>query len=100
MKSIKRKHPPLSFRPLLWFLRWDEVDIGEDKEDIIVNTINDGALSHWRWIIKTYGKPCIQGILAKRLGSEFNPESKNLAKIIFSIPHFRYVRKCSYKKNS
>lgn len=80
------------FRPLLWSLRWDKIDIQEDKEDIIVNTINDGSLKHWRWIMSTYGASEIRKVLKKRLASEFHPESIKLAKILFHIPPLRYAR--------
>lgn len=80
------------FRPLLWFLRWDEVDIEKDKNDIILSAINDGSLTHWRWITRTYGKSAIRAVLKKRLISEFHPESLNLARIVFHVPKLRYAR--------
>lgn len=74
------------FQPLLWFLNWDEVDIKKDKNDIILNAVNDGSLVHWRWITDTYGKAAIRAVLKKRLASEFHPESLNLARVVFRIP--------------
>lgn len=83
---------PLIFRPLLWSLSWKDVHIEDDKEDIIVNTVNNGTLNHWKWIIKTYGKKTIKRVLERRLDSEFHPESRNLAKVIFSVTQFRHAR--------
>ena len=80
------------FRSLLWSLKWENVDIHEDKDDIIVNTVNEGTLEHWRWLIKTYGKETIRRVLERHLASEFHPESKNLAKLIFSLSKFRHAR--------
>jgi len=80
------------FRPLLWSLQWERVDIEEDKDDIIVNSINEGSLAHWRWILKTYGRRTIREVLARRLASEFHPESRNLAKVIFPPLQFRHAR--------
>lgn len=92
--SIQTKHhPPFSFRPLLWSLRWDDVDIEEDKEDIIVNTINEGSLDQWRWLIATYEKEAIRKVLENRLKTEFHPESRALATILFSISHFHDARR-------
>lgn len=88
----KLKKPPQMFRPLLWSFRWNDIDITEDKDTIIVNAINEGSLDHWRWIIRTYGKKTIKRILEQHPASEFHPESRNLAKVIFSISKFRYVR--------
>lgn len=92
-----RTAPPSDFRPLLWSLRWSAVDIDEDKDDIIVNTVNEGSLDQWRWLIRTYGKDTIRHILQDKLATEFHPGSRNLAKIIFSIPHFRNARRRVYK---
>lgn len=83
---------PDSFRPLLWGLKWDSLDIEDDKEDIIVSAINEGSLLEWRWVISKYGKDKIRQILEKRLKTEFHPESRNLAKLIFNIPSFRDAR--------
>jgi len=90
--AVSKKQPPEMFRPLLWSLKWEEVDIREDKDDIIVNAINEGTLDHWRWLIKTYGKETIRKVLERHLVSEFHPESRNLAKLIFSLPRFRHAR--------
>ncbi len=83
---------PVMFRPLLWSLKWDKVDVLRDKEDIIVNTVNEGTLTHWRWIINTYGKEVIRKVLSSRLSSELHPESLNLATIIFGLPPLRHAR--------
>ena len=80
------------FRPLLWSLKWEDVDIHEDKDDIIVNAVNEGTLEHWRWLIKIYDKETIRRVLERHLASEFHPESKNLAKLIFSLSKFRHAR--------
>lgn len=84
--SIYNNSLPEIFRPLLWGLKWDSLDIEEDKDDIIFNGINEGNLEHWRWIIQAYGKDEIRRVLRKRLDTEFHPESRNLAQIIF---HYR-----------
>lgn len=93
MKTQKGTQPPEMFRPFLWWARWEDIDIQEDKEDIIVSAINEGTLDHWRWLIRIYGKDTIRRVLKKRLASEFHPESRNLAKVIFSIPKFRHARR-------
>lgn len=82
---VSPRRPPASFRPLLWSLKWDKVDVEEDKEDIIMSAVNEGTLDQWRWIIKTYGKETIQRVLKRRLDSEIHPESRNLARVLFSL---------------
>lgn len=89
---MPKKQLPEMFRPLLWWGRWEDVDAEEDKEDIIVSAVNEGTLHHWRWLVNTYGKETIRKILEKRLATEFHPESRNLAKVIFSVSGFRHAR--------
>lgn len=83
---------PDSFRPLLWSLKWEEVDINKDREDIILGAVNEGTLDHWRWIIKTYGKEMIRAIIEKRLATEFHPESRQLARVVFDLSPLSYAR--------
>ena len=91
-----KKQPPETFRPFLWWTKWEDIDVNEDKEDIITSAVNEGTLDHWRWIIRTYGKEEVREILQKRLATEFHPESRNLAKLIFSVSEFRHARGGTY----
>ena len=83
---------PETFKPILWSLKWNDIDVDKDKEDIILNSINEGTMAHWRWIAKTYGKETVRSVLAKRLATEFHRESYNLAKTIFNLPTLRNAR--------
>lgn len=83
---------PEDFRPIMWSYVFEEIDLDAHKDDIILNTINHGNLDHWRWIINYYGKDVIQAVLKKRLVTEFNKESRNLAQLIFSVDDFRHAR--------
>ncbi|HEX9721738.1 MAG TPA: hypothetical protein VGA53_00560 [Candidatus Paceibacterota bacterium] len=87
-----KKQPPQIFRPFVWWTKWEDIDVQEDKEDLVVSAVNEGTLDHWRWLMKTYGKEEIRSILQKRLDTEFHPESRNLAKLIFSVSDFRHAR--------
>ena len=91
VETVKTQLPEM-FRPLLWSLRWADLDINEDKSDIITNTINDGTLAHWHWIIQTYGKEVINQTLIKRPITEFHPESYQLARVIFDLPRLQHAR--------
>jgi len=83
---------PLSFKPLLWSLKWEEVDVDRDKADIILNTINEGTLDQWQWLKQTYGKPTIRTVLSSRLKSELHPESRRLATLWFNLPPLCHAR--------
>ena len=92
LSNTTNKLPP-SLRPLVWGLKWDELDVNEDKEDIMLGVINGGTVQDWKWLRTTYGKDAIRRVLENRLSSEIYPESRNLAKIFFSVNSFRHARK-------
>ena len=84
---------PESLRPLTWGLKWSQLNIDDDKEDIIVNVVNGGRLDDWRWLLSVYGEDTIRRVLERRLISELYPESRNLAKIFFGVNSFRHARR-------
>jgi hypothetical protein len=94
--DAKKQKLPEMFRPLLWSFRWRDIDIEENKEDIILNAVNDGTLDHWRWLLKTYGKEEIKRVLNGRLITEFHPESLRLAQLIFGTFSPHHARERSY----
>lgn len=75
---------PISFKPLLWSLRWEDIDVEEDKHDIIINTLNEGTMEQWHWLADTYGRQTIRDVLREHLPSELHSESRNLAEVLFS----------------
>lgn len=83
---------PLSFKPLLWSLRWEDIDIDRDRADIILAAVNEGTLDQWRWLIATYGKATIREVLSQRLETELHPESRRLAALTFDLPPLRHAR--------
>jgi hypothetical protein len=91
-KLLVKKQPPKIFKPLLWGLKWNALDVWEDREDIILAALNYGKLEHLRWIIKTYGKDEIRKVLSRRLETEIYPESRHLARVLFLISKFRHKR--------
>ena len=92
MDNATEKKIPGALKPFLWSLRWDDLNTDEDKEDIILATVNEGTLAEWRWLIDVYGKEIVRSVLEKHLETEFHPESGNLAKVVFAVSHFRYAR--------
>lgn len=96
MASSDNKEPanqhglPESFRPLLWSYKFEAIDPDAHYDEIIVNTVNYGSLKQWRWLISYYGKDRVKEVLEERWATEFNPESRNLAQLIFGVSHWRY----------
>lgn len=87
---------PEMFRPILWSYQFEDLDPDQHKSEIIVQTINHGSLKHWRWIVQKYGKETIRAVLERRLVTEFNPESRNLAQLLFNLDHFRYAPRSAH----
>ncbi|KKT74738.1 MAG: hypothetical protein UW71_C0015G0012 [Parcubacteria group bacterium GW2011_GWB1_44_7] len=77
----------------MWGLKWDELNINDDKEDIILGVINGGTIRDWQWLRTTYGKDTVRRVLENRLSSEIYPESRNLAELFFSVNSFRHARR-------
>ena len=82
---------PEMFRPIMWSYRFEDIDADKHREEIIVNTVNFGSLRHWRWLINHYHKEEICRVLQRQLATEFNPESRNLARLVFGISEYRHA---------
>ena len=83
-KIVPPKKLPESFRPLLWSYDFEKIDPEKHKKTIIVNAINYGDLDHWRWLYNTYHDN-ISEILANLQFTEFRPEVRELAGLIFKV---------------
>lgn len=92
MNSKSSDNIPESLRPLLWGLKWDELNVDDDKDDIIVGVVNGGRIADWKWLRMVYGNDIVKRVLENRLASELYPESRNLAKIFFGVNSFRHAR--------
>ena len=76
---------PENIKPLVWYVNSRSLDVNKDKNDIILNVVNEGTMEQWRWLANTYGKDEIKSILQQRLATELHPESRNLAEILFDV---------------
>lgn len=91
-RAFRAKKLPEMFRPLLWSYRFSEIDPDLHKDELIVNTMNYGNLDHWRWLLRYFGPQRIRRVLQRRVLTEFTPESRNLARVVFSVKRFRRAR--------
>lgn len=87
----KTQRPPTNIRPLLWSLKWSDLDIQADQDDIILNVVNEGTVQQLRWLVTTYGKARIRKVLQRHWASELHPESRNLAKVMFPTLRFHHA---------
>ena len=82
---------PDSFRPLFWSYRFEELDPSKDKKTVVIQLMNYGSLTHWRWLIGQYGRAEIRNILQSIPATEIKPRTRELASILFSIPAWNHA---------
>ena len=87
----KKTKLPESFRYLMWSYKFDEIDSEEDKERIIVNTINYGQWFHLQWIVRHYGKEVLKNIITNLPASEFRPSALWLTSLLLGIKKMKYA---------
>jgi hypothetical protein len=83
---------PEMFRPLLWGLKWDALDVRKDERTIILAAVMNGRLEHLRWIIDVYGKSEIGRVLSQCLVTEVHAGARNLARVLFGVTDFKHAR--------
>lgn len=84
-KSAKQKTTavPAYFKPILWSYDFSRLDADRDKQIIIINAVNYGALEHLRWIRHHYGAREVQNTLAHTPSTEFRPQALRLVSLLF-----------------
>lgn len=92
MYQMDKKQPPEMFRPLLWGLKWDALDVWKDRRAIVLAAMTNGRLEHLRWIIDAYGKKEITLVLSQCLVTELHAGARNLARVLFDVTDFKYAR--------
>lgn len=92
MKNNRKESLPDSLRPLFWSYNFSSLDPEKHKKTIIVNVINYGDLSHWRWIKKRYGSESIRKIIFSLPATEIKKRSGALAEILFRVKLNRVQR--------
>ena len=103
MKSKKKKTKlPKDFEPILWSYNFSRIDTEEDRERIIINTINYGNWEHWQWLIKYYGEERVKKIIENIPASEFRKRALKLILLFLQIKKMKYASrgdKIRAKKN-
>jgi len=74
---------PNDLRVILWPYRFEAIDSDRDAQAVIVQVINYGTLTHWRWLARRYGAERICSELASIAPSTMRKEALGLAKLIF-----------------
>lgn len=82
---------PGNLRPLFWSYRFEELEPEKDEKTIIIQLINYGSLTHWRWLVRQYGTAKVTKVLQSIPATEIKPRTRVLASILFSIPNWRHA---------
>src|ERR1700722_147704 len=82
---------PDSLRPLFWSYRFNELEPEKDEKTVIVQLINYGSLTHWRWLVRQYGIAEVKKVLRSLPATEIKPRTRVLASMLFSIPTWRHA---------
>ena len=82
---------PETFRPLFWSYDFSRIDPERHQKTIIVQVLNYGTFSQWRWLIETYGREAVRGVLERIPATEIKPRTRRLASLVFDEPRFSYA---------
>ena len=91
MKTATNTQLPDYFRPVLWSYDFPKIDPDEDKETIIINSINYGDLRHWRWIASHYGKEETVEIIEKIPATAVRNRVMPLVSLLFGSVNWNYA---------
>jgi hypothetical protein len=80
---------PENLRQFFWSYRFEELEASKDEKTVIVQLINYGSLTHWRWLVRQYGIDEIRRVLQSIPATEIKPRTRTLASVLFSIPVWR-----------
>ena len=87
---------PENLRPLFWSYRFDELEPAKDEKMVIVQLINYGSLTQWRWVVRQYGMVEVKRVLESIPATEIKPRTRVLASLLFSIPTWRHAHRGAY----
>ena len=66
---------PGNLRPLFWSYRFEELEPEKDEKTIIIQLINYGSLTHWRWLVRQYGTAKVTKIHQSIPATEIKPRT-------------------------
>ncbi len=94
MPKKKTTKLPKSFEYLMWSYKFNLVDPEEDKDRIIINTINYGQWEHLKWVVNYFGKARLRRIIENIPVSEFRNEAGlELVRLLLNIKKMKYANR-------
>jgi hypothetical protein len=87
---------PQTLRPLFWSYDFSRIEPERYKKTIIVQVLNYGTFTQWRWLVETYGREAVRTILEQIPAAEIKPRTRRLAALVFDEPCFNYAPRSSH----
>ena len=88
--------PPETLRLLFWSYDFSRIDLERHRKTIIVQVLNYGTFSQWRWLIETYGRDAVRAVLQQIPATEIKPRTRRLASLVFDVARFNYAPRGSH----
>lgn len=82
---------PEFFRSLFWYCDFSNLDLWENKEEIMMQTINYGNWEHWQWLFRYYGIERSREIIENMPASAFRERALKLASLLLKIKKMKYA---------
>lgn len=79
---------PDNFKPILWSYDFGRLDPETHRKTIVVQAINYGTLSHWRWLREHYGRYGVRRVLTTVPATAIRPRARRLVALVFGIDQF------------
>lgn len=86
MNRKKETTLPGYFRPILWSHDFSSLDPEKHKKTIILQAVNYGDLTHWRWIANRYGAATVRKVLYEARHASLRQSVRPLAAVVFGTP--------------
>lgn len=96
METIGIKKLPENLRPLFWSYVFEDLDIETNKRLIVVQIINYGSWSAWKWLVKTYGKNDLREFIERVPATEFRPGALMVVSLLLSVQKLNYAQRGAY----
>ncbi len=82
---------PDFFKSIFWYCDYSKIDIEEDAEGVMIQTINYGDWQQWRWVFGYYGAKRVKNIIENIPISSFRAGALKLASLILGIKTLKYA---------
>ena len=91
---------PEWFQKLYWWGNSSKIDARRNQRVVVVQTINQGNLDQWKWLVQTYGKNELREMIRNIPVSEFRRGALKLISLLLGISKMNYASRNDYIKTA